>query len=58
MVAAGALVLEGFEVPEGMLAAGVPATVKRPLTAAERESLWQSAKHYVEYAKTYHSTNY
>jgi carbonic anhydrase/acetyltransferase-like protein (isoleucine patch superfamily) len=58
MVAAGSLVLAGFEVPEGVLVAGVPASIKRPLTVAEREGLWQSAKHYVEYAKSYHSTNY
>ena len=35
LVAAGAVVREGFEVPEGTLAAGVPAVVKRPLTPEE-----------------------
>jgi carbonic anhydrase/acetyltransferase-like protein (isoleucine patch superfamily) len=58
MIAAGSVVLEGFEVPEGMLAAGAPATIKRALTDTEREDLWRSAKNYVDYAKSYHSTNY
>jgi carbonic anhydrase/acetyltransferase-like protein (isoleucine patch superfamily) len=38
MIAAGALVTPGTEIPEGMLAVGVPAKIKGPLagTAAER----------------------
>lgn len=53
LVAAGAVVLEGFDVPEGMLVAGVPARAKRPLTAEERQQLVQSAQNYVDYMKTY-----
>lgn len=53
LVAAGALVQEGFEVPEGSLVAGVPANVKRPLTAEETEFLERSAQNYVDYVKTY-----
>ncbi len=53
MVAAGALVREGFEVPEGMLVAGVPATVKRALTDEEKLFIHQSAGHYVHYIQAY-----
>ncbi len=53
IVAAGSLVLEHFEVPEGMLAAGSPAVIKRPLTAAERDGLSRSADNYVRYAAGY-----
>jgi carbonic anhydrase/acetyltransferase-like protein (isoleucine patch superfamily) len=53
LVAAGALVLEHFEVPEGTLVAGVPARVKRMLTRDEREQVAQSARNYVDYIKTY-----
>ncbi|MEE8115036.1 MAG: gamma carbonic anhydrase family protein [Nitrososphaerales archaeon] len=55
LVAAGAVVLENFVVPEGMLAAGVPARIIRPLTEAEKKSILQSAQHYVEYAQCYRS---
>jgi len=53
MVAAGSLILEGFEVPAGMLVAGIPAKVKRPLTGEERQSLQQSAENYVRYVAAY-----
>src|SRR5512140_1102320 len=53
LVAAGALVKEGFTIPEGMLAAGVPARLVRPLTAEERAALLASARRYVEYARSY-----
>lgn len=53
LVAAGSLVQEGFEVPEGSLVAGVPAKVKRPLTAEESAFLMRSAQNYVGYVKTY-----
>jgi carbonic anhydrase/acetyltransferase-like protein (isoleucine patch superfamily) len=52
-VAVGALVPENFEVPEGMLVAGVPARVKRPLTGDEVRMLEQSAQNYLTYVKTY-----
>jgi carbonic anhydrase/acetyltransferase-like protein (isoleucine patch superfamily) len=53
LVAAGALVLEGVEVPGGSLAAGVPARVIRKLTDAEKDRIRSSARHYVEYAKSF-----
>jgi gamma-carbonic anhydrase len=53
LVAAGSLVLEHFEVPEGALVAGVPARVKRMLTEEERKQLVQSAQNYVRYVKAY-----
>jgi carbonic anhydrase/acetyltransferase-like protein (isoleucine patch superfamily) len=52
-VAAGSLVLENFEVPEGVLVAGVPARVKRMLSREEREQIARSARNYVDYVKTY-----
>jgi carbonic anhydrase/acetyltransferase-like protein (isoleucine patch superfamily) len=57
LVAAGAVVREGFSVPDGMLEAGVPAKVLRALTEEEKRSLLESADHYVEYAGTFqHAT--
>jgi len=53
LVAAGAVVAGNSVIPEGMLAAGVPAKVVRPLTGDERESLVQSAQNYVDYVATY-----
>ena len=50
LVAAGALVLEGTEVPEGSLVAGMPATVRRPLTDEERAGLTVTARTYLELA--------
>jgi carbonic anhydrase/acetyltransferase-like protein (isoleucine patch superfamily) len=52
-VAAGTLVPEGFEVPSGMLVAGVPAKVKRKLTEGEEKFLGRSAENYLNYVKTY-----
>jgi carbonic anhydrase/acetyltransferase-like protein (isoleucine patch superfamily) len=53
IVAAQSLVRVGFKVPPGTLVAGVPAVVKRPLTAAERESIRTSALRYTERADLY-----
>jgi carbonic anhydrase/acetyltransferase-like protein (isoleucine patch superfamily) len=53
LVAAGAVVLGNTVVPEGTLAAGVPAKVVRSLRPEERRSLVQSAQKYVEYVATY-----
>jgi carbonic anhydrase/acetyltransferase-like protein (isoleucine patch superfamily) len=53
MVAAGALVLEGFDVPEGMLVAGVPAKIKRALTEEEKQFICQSAENYANYVQAY-----
>lgn len=53
IVAAQSLVRVGFRVPPGTLVAGVPAVVKRPLTAAEREEIRRAAQRYVERARRY-----
>ncbi len=57
LVAAGAVVREGFEVPDGMLAAGVPAKVVRPLTEEEKSGILESARNYVEYAEHFRIMN-
>ncbi len=52
IIAAGTVVLEGFEVPDGVLIAGVPGTIKRTLSEDEKQSIIQSAQHYIDYAQT------
>ena len=58
LVAAGSLVRTGFRVPAGMLVAGVPAVVKRPLTEAERKNVEQSPDNYARYVATYRDGGY
>jgi carbonic anhydrase/acetyltransferase-like protein (isoleucine patch superfamily) len=53
IVGAGALVTPGTDIPEGSLAVGAPARVKRSLTAEERAWIATSANHYVALAQTY-----
>ena len=53
IVAAQSLVRVGFCVPPGTLVAGVPATVKRELTASEVDEIERSAARYVSMAKLY-----
>ncbi|MCU0649649.1 MAG: gamma carbonic anhydrase family protein [Gemmatimonadaceae bacterium] len=53
IVAAGALCPEGMEIPEGMLAVGVPARVVRATTEAERERIRSSAAWYAERGRAY-----
>jgi len=48
ILGAGALVPEGAEIPPGVLAVGVPATVRRTTTVAEREDLIAQAGRYVD----------
>jgi len=48
LVAAGAVVLEGAVVPPGSLVAGVPAKVRRPLSAEELEHIRRNAATYRE----------
>lgn len=55
LVGAGALIPPGFTVPSGMLAAGVPARVLRPLREDEREMIRQSAVNYLHYVSEYRS---
>ena len=56
LVAAGAVVREGFVVPDGMLVGGVPARVLRALTEEEKKSLLESASHYVKYAESFRAS--
>lgn len=53
VVAAGSLVKQGFRVPSGMLVAGVPARVIRPITDAERANIQASPGNYIRYAANY-----
>ncbi len=53
LVAAGSVVLEDAVIPEGVMAAGIPAKVVRLLTSEERTFLFNSAQNYVGYAATY-----
>jgi carbonic anhydrase/acetyltransferase-like protein (isoleucine patch superfamily) len=56
LVAAGAVVRNDTEFPEGVLVAGVPARVVRELSEKERTMIEDSARHYIEYVKTYRTT--
>ena len=53
IVAAGALVAEGATVGEGMLAMGVPARERRPVTAEERTRMASGAARYVALGRQY-----
>jgi len=53
VVAAGALVPEGAEIPAGMLAMGVPAKAKRPVSEDEKERFRQNVRNYVTRAREY-----
>ena len=53
IVGAGSVVKENFTIPEGVLAAGVPAKIIRDLTKLEIEKIAQSAEGYVSYSKEY-----
>ena len=56
LVAAGALVRENAEFPEGVLVAGIPGKIIRELRPEERTMIRETAHHYVEYAHIYHAT--
>jgi carbonic anhydrase/acetyltransferase-like protein (isoleucine patch superfamily) len=53
VVAAGALVPEGMVIPAGSLAMGVPAKVRREVSAEERERFRSGAQHYVELSQAF-----
>jgi carbonic anhydrase/acetyltransferase-like protein (isoleucine patch superfamily) len=53
LIAAGTLVKEGFEVPEGVLVAGVPGKIIRDLSDVEIEKIRQSARNYMMYVGNY-----
>lgn len=58
IVAAGSLVKQGFRVPSGMLVAGVPAKVIRPITEEERQNIADSPENYVRYVAHYREGGY
>jgi carbonic anhydrase/acetyltransferase-like protein (isoleucine patch superfamily) len=58
IVAAGSLVRQGFRVPAGMLVAGVPAKVMRPITDDERRTIEESPENYVRYVQHYREGGY
>ena len=51
IIAAGALLVEGQQVLEGVLVAGVPGKVRRELSEAERAGIERNAASYVELAE-------
>lgn len=53
LIAAGALVPEGMEVPPRSLVAGVPGKVRRELTEAEIEKLYDNARNYERHRDTH-----
>ncbi|MDH6117757.1 gamma carbonic anhydrase family protein [Kitasatospora sp. GAS204B] len=53
LVAAGAVVTQGTEVPPGSLVAGVPAKVRRPLTAEETAGIKANAAGYLLLAEAH-----
>jgi len=53
VVAAGSLVRQGFRIPSGMMVAGVPARVIRPITENERANIAESAENYIRYVAGY-----
>ena len=53
VVAAGSLVPEGVEIAAGMLAMGVPAKPRRPVSELEQKRFGEGGTHYVERARTY-----
>lgn len=53
MLAAGAVLREGMEIPAGHLAAGVPATIKKELTGSANHWVGTTAQHYQDRAARY-----
>lgn len=53
VVAAGALVPEGAEIPAGSLAMGVPAKVRREVSADEQQRFKLNAEHYIKLREQY-----
>jgi len=51
LIAGGAVVLEGAVIPDGSLVAGVPAKVRRELTAEERDGIRRNAETYRQHVK-------
>jgi len=53
MLAAGAVLQEGQHIPPGHMAAGVPATVKKPLDGSSNNWVGTTAQHYRDRATRY-----
>lgn len=53
IVGAGSLVTKNTKIPSGVLCVGSPAKVVRQLTDEEKESLKESAEHYITLSKKY-----
>jgi carbonic anhydrase/acetyltransferase-like protein (isoleucine patch superfamily) len=53
VLAAGAVLSEGKAIPPGHLAAGVPATVKKPLAGSSESWVHTAAQHYKDRAISY-----
>lgn len=53
LVAGGAVVLEGSVIPDGSLVAGVPAKVRRELTAEEKSGIQRNAEIYRAHSATH-----
>jgi gamma-carbonic anhydrase len=53
LVAAGAVVTPGTHIPDGMLAAGIPAKAVRPLKDGEREMVEEGSANYMMYVHHY-----
>ena len=51
IIAAGTVLTEGQQVPEGVLVAGVPGKVRRELSEAERAAIERNAATYVELSR-------
>jgi gamma-carbonic anhydrase len=58
VVAAGSLIKQGFRVPSGMMVAGVPAKVIRPITDKERATIAESSENYIRYVAHYRESEY
>lgn len=56
LIAAGTVVRNDDEFPEGVLVAGVPGRVVRQLNPEERKMLEESARQYVSYVQLYRQT--
>lgn len=53
VIAAGALVPEGMDIPPESMVMGMPAKVKRAVTPEERERFKQNAQRYIRYRQDY-----
>jgi carbonic anhydrase/acetyltransferase-like protein (isoleucine patch superfamily) len=56
IVAVGAIVTEGTEIPPGSVAMGQPARVKRPAEERDLAYIKMAAEHYVAAAKAFKSS--